>query len=170
MAALGTIGAVISGISTVVSAAGTIAAGKAQKQEADHAAALRRVEVQQENAIAQRRAQGEARKGRLAQSRLRALSAKSGFDPNSAGIDAISDRIGVQTTYNEAAQRFGGRDRLRAGYAEAAGMEATGRARAAGARASAFGTLLGGASNMFTQYGGGGFSANRQVQSGGKFY
>ena len=153
MSALGALGAVVSMVGTVVSAAGTIAAGKAQKREADHAAKLRRLEGQEADAIAQRKAQEQGRQGKLALSRARALAAGSGgFDPSSAGFDAISNRLFAQTSYNKAAARYGGQSARAAAYDEARGMEASGRARLAGARSSGVGTILGGVGGMFDNY------------------
>ncbi len=153
MAGLSAIATIASLAATAVSAVGTIAAGGAQKQAADHRAAQLEVEATQERAKAQQDALAVARKKRLELSRLQARAAASGFG---AADPTVLDLTGEVAQYGTLAQqraRYGGDVRAEGLRSSAAGARAQGAAAMRNASFSAAGTILGGVSSMFRRYG-----------------
>lgn len=164
MAALGTIATIATIAGTAVSAAGTIAAGRAQQAAANFEAAQYEIKAQEERAAAQREQFALKRKKNLALSRLQSLSAASGFDPTGPTELDITGEIAQYGTFQEQMARYAGESRAQ-GLRDAAGASrATGLAQRRGASLSAIGTILGGVSTMaerFAKYsqGGGGSAA-----------
>lgn len=136
---------------TAISAAGTIAAGQAEKRNADYVAKQEEMKAQEEFAASQREAQQYKREASLAQSRAQALAAASG---GGAGTDAptivkiMSDTAG-QGQLNAGTALYGGISR-RAGLMDSArGRRAAGRASLMGSYLSAFGQTASGLGKAF---------------------
>lgn len=136
---------------TALSAAGTIAAGQAEKRNADYIAKQEEMRGQEEFAASQREAQQYKREASLAQSRAQALAAASG---GGAGTDAptivkiMSDTAG-QGALNANTAIYGGVSR-RAGLMDSArGRRASGRASLMGSYLSAFGQTATGLGKAF---------------------
>ncbi len=147
------IGNVMSLLGTVVSAAGTLAAGRARKQAADFDAARDEVRAGESKALAQRDAQSVARERRLAVSRLQALSAASGFsasDPTSLVLRSERDAYG---TYRQQLAQYGGDTRAADLKNSAVASRMSGEAAMRQAQFSAARTIIGGASSLFRRYG-----------------
>lgn len=137
-------------IGTGLSAAGTIAAGKAEQENQEFVARQEQDKAKEEFAASQREAQQARREARIAQSRQQALAAASG---GGAGADAptivrlMSDTAG-QGELNAGSAIYGGQQR-------AAGLNDSAKARRRSGRASFLGSVLGG----FGQMAGGAYRA-----------
>lgn len=153
MAGLSAIATIASLAATAVSAVGTIAAGRAQKQAADHQAAQLEVEGKQERAKAQQDALELARKKRLELSRLQARTAASGFGAADPTVLDLTGEAAQYGTLNQQLARYGGEVRAEDLKASAAGTRARGEAALRSSYFNAAGTILGGVSSMFRRYG-----------------
>lgn len=137
-------------IGTGLSAAGTIAAGKAEQENQNFVAKQEEMKAKEEFAASQRDAQQARREANLAQSRQQALAAASG---GGAGSDAptivklMSDVAG-QGELNAGSAIYGGQQR-------AAGLNDSAKARRRSGKASFLGSVLGG----FGQMAGGAYKA-----------
>jgi hypothetical protein len=138
--------------SAAVSAAGTLAAGRAQQaagrwQEREYGR-----QADSEMAAGQREAEERQRQARLLQARLQTVGAASGLSATDPTALTLTGDIERQGRLQEALAVFGGEDR-------ATGLEAQGRlARFSGDAArtgsvySAIGTMLGGAGSGLARY------------------
>ena len=152
------IGAVASLVGSIVSAAGTVAAGKAQQQAAEYEAKQLDIKAKNEQAAAQREANELTRRRDLAVSTLQTRAAQSGFTATDPTALALQDEITRYGTYQSQVAQFGGEDR-RAGYeAKAETRRLEGRAARIGASYAAAGTILGGIGGLAKGFGGGGSS------------
>lgn len=142
---------------SIVSAIGTIAAGQAQAQAANYQAAQLDLKAKEERASAQREGFEIGRQKGLVQSRIQALSAASGADAGGGAfgstIDALANDVEAGGTYRELMANYGGEERAKGLRAQATGARLSGQAAATGSFFSAAGTILGGASTFFDQYG-----------------
>lgn len=136
------IGATLAG--SAVSAAGTIAAGKAAQQSADYEAAQLDIKAKEEQAAAQRDAQQYKERKELALSSLQARSAASGFTATDPTTLALADEIERYGTMQEQIAQYGGKSRRRGLEDQATGRRIEGKAARKGAQYSAIGTILGG--------------------------
>jgi hypothetical protein len=150
MAGLATIASIAG---TVVSAVGTIAAGRAQKQQADYQAAHDEVKAKQEQAEGQRDALDKAREKRFALSRLQSRAAASGFMASDPTTLDLTGEIAKYGTYQQQLAAYGGATRSRDFQVSAESARMRGRAAMQGARFDALGTILGGVSSMFSKFG-----------------
>jgi hypothetical protein len=150
LSALATIGSLAA---TAVSAVGTIAAGRAQKQAADHRAAQLEVEAKQERATAQQDALAVARKKRLELSRLQAQAAASGFGAADPTVLDLAGEAAKYGTLQQQLARYGGDVRAETLISSAEASRAQGTAAMRNASFNAAGTILGGVSSMFRRYG-----------------
>lgn len=149
------IGAIVGLIGSAVSAAGTIAAGKAQQQADEYAAVQLEMKAKEERAAAQKEAHQYERRRDLALSTVQARSAQSGFTGTDPTALAIADDIEKYGTYQAQLAQYGGESR-RAGYeAQAEGKRLEGRAARIGAGYAAAGTIIGGFSGIAKGFGGG---------------
>lgn len=129
----------IGALGTAISAAGTVAAGAAEKQNQDFIAKQEEMKAKEEFAASQRDAQQQKKEAQLALSRQQALAASSG---GGAGADAptivklMSDTAG-QGQLNAASSLYGGQQRQ-------AGLMDSAKGRRASGRASFLGSVLGG--------------------------
>jgi len=153
MAGLSTLATIASLAATAVSAVGTIAAGRAQKQAADHRAAQLEVEAKQEQAKAQQDALALDRKKRLELSRLQARAAASGFGAADPTVLDLTGEVAQYGTLDQQLARYGGEVRAEDRRASAAGARAQGAAALRNSYFNAAGTILGGVSSMFRRYG-----------------
>lgn len=142
------IGMIMGLVGSVVSAAGTLAAGKAQQQQAEYEAAQLDIKAKEEQAAAQQEAQQLRERKERAQSTLTARSAASGFSATDPTALALADEITRYGTLQEQMAQYGGKSRRRGYEAQAEGSRLSGRAAKAGARYSAMGTILGGITSM----------------------
>lgn len=153
MAGLSAIATIASLAGTAVSAIGTIAAGRAQKQAADHQAAQLEVDAKQERAKAQQEALAIARKKRLELSRIQARAAGSGFGAADPTVLDLTGEVAQYGTLSQQFARYGGEVRGEDLKASAAGVRAQGAAALQRSTFNAAGTILGGVSSMFRRYG-----------------
>jgi hypothetical protein len=102
------IGSIISILGTVVSAAGTLAAGAARKRAADYQAARDEVRAGEAKAEAQRDAQKISRKRGLALSRMQSLSAASGFSPGDPTSLMLASERDAYGRYDQQIAQYGG--------------------------------------------------------------
>jgi hypothetical protein len=133
---LGALGSVLSG-------AGTIAAGAAEKQSADFEAAQMDMKAKEEVAAAQRDAIAKRKEGEILNSRAQALAAASGAG---AGTDAptivkLMGQTAGEADYNAQTAMYGG-------YSRAAGLRDSAKARRMSGNASLLGSVLGGFGSM----------------------
>lgn len=160
------IGAIIGLAGTVVSAMGTIAAGKAQAQQAEYEAKQLEIRAAEERAAAQREAIDTRRTVNQATSRQQTVAAASGFGAmDDTVIDLAADTY-ARGEYMAGLQKYGGEERYRGNIAQAGATRLSGKAAQQGAQFSALGTLLGGFSSMFGKYGGGGFQSTPSYRYG----
>jgi hypothetical protein len=144
------IGPIIGGLGAAASAAGTIAAGKAERDNQNFVAKQEEAKAKEEMAASQREAQQARREATIAQSRQQALAAASG---GGAGSDAptivklMSDVAG-QGELNASSSMYGGQQR-------AAGLNDSAKARRRSGKASFLGSVMGG----FGQLAGGAYKA-----------
>ena len=144
---------IVSLVGTVVSAAGTIAAGQSSRQAAEYEAAQYDIKAKEERAAGQLEAMELARQKRLALSRNQATAAASGFAASDPSILDLAGRIGSYGALQESLAQYGGASRAEGLGAQAEGTRLSGRAREQGAYFDAASTILGGVSTMFRRYG-----------------
>lgn len=143
-------------VGTVVSAIGTIAAGAASAQAANYQAAQLDLKAKEERASSQREGFEIGRQKGLIQSRIQALSAASGGDAGGAfgsTIDALANDVEAGGEYRRLMADYGGQERAAGLRGQANAARYTGQAAQMGSFFSAAGTILGGASTFFDQYG-----------------
>jgi len=137
--------------STLLQAGGQIQAGAQQKAAMEQQASALEREGQAAFASAQRQSMEERRKGRIAESRARAVAGASGGDvsalsPEFAKLQDRAEYNALSALYEGDTARQGARDK-----AAVARME--GSAYATAANTKAFGTLLEGGTSFFDRYG-----------------
>lgn len=153
------ISAVLGVVGSIVSAAGTMAAGRAQQQAAEYEAQQLEIKGKEERAAAQREGQEYERKTDLALSTLQARGASSGFSATDPTSLALADEITKYGTYQQQMAMYGGESRQVGAEAQAEARRMEGRAARQGARYAAIGTIIGGASSAFKTMSGSGGSA-----------
>lgn len=142
--------------STAISAAGTLAAGKAEKQSAFAQAQQMNQQAGQERAAAQRVALQNRREANVAASRATALAAASGgsaTDPTATKI--ISDITG-QGEFNALTSLYNGEERARGMEYGAKAKIAEGSNAKKASQTKALGTILSTASTLYGRFGNGG--------------
>lgn len=153
---------------TAVSAAGTLAAGRAAQdagmrgqQAAYFEAAQQEQQAQESRAAAQRGALEKRREGRLLLSKLQARAAASGGGADDPTVLDLGGDIAQRSEYDALFEMYRGENRARGLEDQAMGSRMTGDARRAegeakkrAAKLSAIGTIIGGASSMAGTYGG----------------
>jgi hypothetical protein len=149
MAALATIASIAG---TVVSAIGTIAAGKAQARAAEYEAVQLDIKGKEERAVAQREAMEKKRETDLALSRHQAVTATSGLGTTDPTVTDQLGEIAEYGTYRQQLTRYGGDSRARDLDYQARATRMAGKNQMRGAMYSAAGTILGGASTMFNRF------------------
>lgn len=168
MAPLAAVAPIISGVvglaGAFVSAAGTIAAGKARQKAADYEAEQLEIRGQEERATAQRKAFEYKRQTNLALSRLQSLAGKSGAATSSADILSLTSDIYRRGRYQQRLQQREGDEAQRGRYAQAETTRLSGDIAAAEARTAALGTILGGVGGLFQSFG----DANVKFGSSGR--
>jgi hypothetical protein len=159
---------ILSGIGAGVSAAGTIAGGanaaalgKSQQNLDDYEAAQLRENASSEIGAAQRTMLDIQQKTRLAQGKLTANAAGSGFVATSGSPEAISESIAKRGTYEGAMALFGGENQSTGDLNRAQGLEMSGEIAAEGGQMqqnasyySAVGNLASAGGTMFKNYAG----------------
>jgi hypothetical protein len=152
MAALSTISTVVGLIGSVVSAAGTIAAGAAQKQAKDYEASQLEMQALEERAAAQREAQQSRRERDLLLSRQQAVAATSNLGALDETVLELSGDVARDAAVNEGMILYGGEERAKGRRAQAVASRLEGRAAQTGAAFSAAGTILGGIGSFANSY------------------
>jgi hypothetical protein len=137
---------------TVVSAIGTIAAGKAQARAANYEAAQLDIKAKEERATAQRATLEKQREADLILSRHQALTAASGLGTTDPTVLDQAGEIAEYGTYQQQLEKYGGESRAMGLESQAYGSRMSGNARQRGATYDAFGTILGGVSTMFGRF------------------
>lgn len=150
-----TLSAIVTGVGTAVSAAGTIAGANAQSSALDYQARTARAKGVQEEAAAQRSALESKRKAELAQSTLQARSAASGAGASDPTVVDLAGDIGARGRYQSGLQMWQGQMRGWDYETDARAKDAQASATRTAGGLSAFGTILGGAGSMFKAFGGG---------------
>ena len=148
MAALPAIAAIATIAGSVVTASGTLAAGKAAQQEANYEAQQLDIEAKNRQAKAQVEAGELRRRKDLALSNLQANAAASGFSATDPTSLALADEIARYGTYQEQLAQYGGTSERAGLEAQAEGRRISGKAARIGSRYSAAGTILGGVSSL----------------------
>lgn len=147
------ISSVMSLLGTAVSAAGTLAAGRAQQRQADYQAARDEVKAGEAKALRQRDARKIDRERRLALSRLQTLAAASGYtagDPTSLKLAGETDAYG---TYRRQLAQYGGDTQAADLNRSAIASRMRGEDAMTQARYGAAKTIIGGAKSLFRRYG-----------------
>lgn len=135
-----------------VSAAGQMAAGQAAERNAAFQAKQIELKAKEERAAAFQDAEEYKRRRDLAQSRLRAVAASSGFmadDPSTLGL---AEDIEARGTLQALTAMYGGTSRAEGLRLEAAGRRAAGSAAKTGSYYGAAGTILGGIGDSMLRY------------------
>ncbi|MEN3145687.1 hypothetical protein ABCW43_00070 [Neorhizobium sp. IRAMC:178] len=138
-------------VGSLLGAAGTIAAGQAEKKNQDYLAKQEEMRGQEEFAASQREAGQQRKEADLAMSRAQALAASSG---GGAGTDAptivkiMSDTAG-QGELNAGTTMYGGISRRSGLYDSAKGRRAAGKASLMGSVLSGFGQAASGIGKAF---------------------
>lgn len=133
---------------TAVSAAGSIAAGRAQERAAEHRAQQLEIKAKEEKAAAQRESMQLRRRKELAISSAQARAGASGFDPGSSGTLDIIGEIERYGTLQEQTALYGGLSREQGLLDSATGERITGASQRTAGYYDAAGTILGGISSM----------------------
>jgi hypothetical protein len=158
--AIGTVGSLV-GASASASAAKD--EGKAQEAMAEYHASQLRYKAGQERASSQKAAEGERRRGKLAQSRAKAVAAASGGGATAPTVMDILGRLRGQGEYNAQVALYEGEEAAKGLEGQADAAIAQGKyARAAGDYRSKFtkrmsyvqaaGNLAEGASTFYSKY------------------
>jgi len=142
--------AALAAIGTLVSAAGTVAAGAAEKRNADYVAKQEEMKANEEMAAAGREATQQKTEADLAASRAQALAASSG---GGAGSDAptivkLMGDIAGQGELNAGTTLYGGQSRAAGLRDSARGRRAAGKASFLGSIASGFGQAASGLAKL----------------------
>lgn len=146
-------------LGSAVTAAGTIAAGKDAKAQANWQALEYERQGKSERASAQRQAEQEQHRKRLAESRLQTVAAASGFtatDPTALGILTGIEEEG---TIRAQLAQYGGEDRAAGLQSQATLSRMAGSAAKRKANYTAIGTILGGLGSGLAKYNTGGSTA-----------
>lgn len=146
-------------LGAVVAAAGTIAAGKAQKESAYYQAQQYELKSKEEAAAGQREAMEAERNKQLVLSKQQSLAAASGLGATDPTIVELAGETAKRGTYQAQMLRYGGEERATGLRAQAVASRMSGDAALAGAQASAAGSIIGGFGSMFSNFGGGGYSS-----------
>lgn len=159
---------------TAISTVGTLAGasaeaanykaeGKAQEAVAEYEASQLRYKAGQERASAQRAAEQERRKGRLAASRARAVAAASGGGATAPTVMDILSTLRGQSEYNAGVAMYEGEETAKGLEAQAENTEAEGKYARAAANyrakytkrlgyLNAAGTLVSGGATFYGKY------------------
>lgn len=156
------IAAVASLAGTAISAIGTIAAGKAQRKDAEFQAQQLDIRAKQEHAAAQREAEDVRRRKELVLSRQQVVSAASGMGADDPSVIEIAADTAGYGRYQEMSALAAGEARRKQNEYAAYSARTTGKAAQTASYYSAAGTIIGGIGNVFQQkYGNGGFAGTQ---------
>lgn len=147
-----TVIAIMSAVSTVVSAAGTIMGGNAARGAANFEAAQMQQQAGQERAASQRRAIEERRAAGMANSTVLARAAASGAsatDPTVLNIEGNNAGVGE---YNALSALYSGEERARGLEMGASARRYEGQTQRQASLFNAGGSLLSGGSSLYEKY------------------
>jgi hypothetical protein len=153
------IGAGVSAFGTIAGGANAAALGQSQQNEANYQAAQLRENASSEIGAAQRQMLDTQQRTRLAQSKLTANAAGSGFVASSGSPEALSESIARRGSYEAAMNLFQGENAATGDLNRAAGIEMGGRIAAEGgemAREASYytaaGNIASAGGSMFKNY------------------
>lgn len=126
-------------------AAGTIMSVVSNERGASSDARQLRTQAGQTRATSQRAANEERRRGRLLESRARALAAKSGAGVTDPTVIKLMDELSAEGEYRALTRMY-------EGETEAQSMELEARERKRASRGKSISTLLSGASTFASKY------------------
>lgn len=153
-------GAIVGLMGSLVSAAGTVAAGKAQMEQAKAQAEMQRREAVEEQARYQRGSMQATKERDLVLSKQQANAAASGFSAQDPSASASWQNIYNEGTYNASMYSYTGQRNKAYGIYQGKLTEWAGERAYEASKLAAMGTVLGGLGGMFGSFGGGGFSAS----------
>lgn len=140
-------------VGTAVSAAGTLAAGAAQKSAADFQAEQLEAQGKEERAAAQRE-EARAKKERdFVLSRQQTVAAASNLGALDETVLDLAGDVVQQSEVNQGMIRYGGEERAKGRRAQAASARLEGKAAQTGSFFGAAGTLMGGMGDFASDYG-----------------
>lgn len=157
--------AIIGLAGAAVSAAGTIAAGKAQKDAKEFEAKQLEIQGQEERAAAQREVESKQKERDLILSRQQAVSAASGLGALDPTVQDLAGDVVQESSFQTGMMTYGAEERARGRRAQAAAARYEGDAALKGAKFAAAGTLIGGIGSFAKQ-----FAQSAQAASGGGNY
>lgn len=140
-------------VGTAVSAAGTLAAGAAQKSAADFQAEQLEKQGAEERAAAQREADRAKKEKDFILSRQQAVASASNLGALDETVLDLAGDVAQQGAVNEGMIRYGGEERAKGRRAQAAAARLEGKAAQTGSYFGAAGTLMGGLGDFASDYG-----------------
>lgn len=146
------LGVMLSVAGTGLSAASTIAGGKAAESDAKFRAAQLRQQGLESRAAGQRKAFEQRREGNLLMSRLQARAAASGGGADDPTVIKLGEDIAARSEYGALSEMFTGENRARGYEDSAAAALVSGKAAKQGSYLKAGGTILSGAGSMFSKF------------------
>jgi hypothetical protein len=152
MAELLTIPALLSAAGAGVSALGTIAAGNHAKASAEFQAKQMEQQANEERAATQREQMAIRRRAEQAQSRLQAVSARSGLGTLDPTVMELAGDIEAEGAYQRGMAGYAGTTRAQNMELGAQSAIMQGRAAQSASRLDAFGTILGSAASIYDKY------------------
>ncbi len=138
--------------STLISAVGQRNAGIAANQEANYRAQQDTINAGQERASGQRGAIEQIRQLRLVQSKAQANAAASGAGALDPSVMSIMGDLETQGQYKAAVASYEGEDKARNLETNATLARYTGKQAESAGNMAAIGTLMSGASSMYSKY------------------
>lgn len=144
------IGAAVSTVGTIAGGANAATLGKSQQNAANYQAAQLRENASGEIAAAQRTMFDTQQKTRLAQSKLTATAAGSGFTASVGSPAAISESIARRGSYEAAMNLFQGQNASTGDLNRATGMEMSGEIAKEGGEMQRTGSYYAAAGNLAT--------------------
>lgn len=148
--AIGT--AIMTGVSTAIQAASTLAQGSAAKEMYNYQANQINQQAGQQRATAQRQAMEQQRAGAYAASRAQAVAANSGAGASDTTVANVEENLAGQTEYNRLSALFTGEERARGLQQQASTDVYSGQQAQTASRYKAIGTLAQGGETLFSKY------------------
>lgn len=131
-------------VGSAISAAGTIAAGKAQQESKEFEAKQLEIQGQEERAASQRDAERKRKEGNLILSRQQAVASASNLGALDETVQDLAGDVVQETEFQTGMIRYGGEERARGRRAQAAASRFEGANAKAGSKLAAAGTIIGG--------------------------
>lgn len=155
--------------STVVQAGGQVSAANAQASELRSEAGQLDTAAGQDRASAQRAGAEQQRQGRILQSRALARAAASGGGASDPTVVNILANLEGESKYRALTALYEGEETARSKETQANAKRTEAHNAKKAGYIGALGTVLSGASTMYTRFGGGGAPASQPAPSGKKY-